>query len=129
MTWFRTRRLAGACAALAALVLTSPAHAAFPGANGLLAFNSNRDGDFELFTMPGDGLQQLQRTNNTDSDRKPVWSPDGKRLAFQSDRDGDVDIYVMDLDGDNLVQLTNDPASDFNPAWSPDGRFIAFNTA
>ena len=129
--WSRIRTLAGGCAAVAALALASPAHAAFPGANGLLAFNSDIDGDFELFTMRADGMFQTQRTDNSVSDRKPVWSPDGTRLAFMSNRDNDFDIYVMDLDGDNLIQLTLDadhPANDFNPAWSPDGRLIAFNS-
>jgi Tol biopolymer transport system component len=56
---------------------TSSAQAAFPGANGLLAFNSDRYGDFELFTMRADGSNQTQRTSNVASDRKPVWSPDG----------------------------------------------------
>ncbi len=112
-----TRRLACACAAFAALVLAPSAQAAFPGANGLLAFNSDRDGDFELFTMRADGSDQTQRTSHPASDRKPVWSPDGRRLAFMSNRDGDFDIYVMDLLGGNLTQVTNDPGSDFNPAW------------
>jgi Tol biopolymer transport system component len=82
----------------------------------LLAFNSNRDGDFELFTMRTDGSQQTQRTADPGSDRKPVWSPDGTRVAFMSDRDGDFDIYATDIGGSNLVQVTNDPASDFNPS-------------
>ena len=93
------------CAAVAALGLASSAYASFPGANGLLAFNSDRDGDFELFTMRADGSKQTQRTSNLVSDRKPVWSPEGTRLAFMSNRDGDFDIYVMNLDGGNLIQV------------------------
>ena len=81
---------------MAALAFTSPALAAFPGANGLLAFTSDRDGDFELFTMRADGSVQTQRTDNADSDRKPVWSPDGTRLAFMSNRDGDFDIAASE---------------------------------
>jgi hypothetical protein len=49
---------------VAAFALTSSAQAAFPGANGLLAFNSDRYGDFELFTMRADGSNQTQRTGN-----------------------------------------------------------------
>jgi Tol biopolymer transport system component len=124
----RTGRLAGACAAVATLALAAPAHAAFPGANGLLGFNSDRDGDFELFTMRADGSGQTQRTSDPASDRKPVWSPDGTRVAFTSNRDGDFDIYAMDVGGGNLVQVTNEAGSDFNPAWSPDGRLLAFNS-
>ena len=65
MNWSGIRLLAGACGALAALALASSAHAAFPGANGLLAFSSDRDGDFEIFSMRSDGKDPTQLTHNT----------------------------------------------------------------
>jgi len=107
---------------------STPRKRPFLGSNGLLTFNSDRDGDFELFTMHADGSGETVRTSDPASDRKPVWSPDGKRLAFMSNRDGDFDIYVMNLDGRSLTRITNGPGSDFNPTWSPDGRLIAFNS-
>jgi len=63
-----------------------PAHAAFPGQNGRIAFTSNRDGNSEIYTMNPDGSDQKRLTFNSssglDSDGDPTLSPDGKKIAF-----------------------------------------------
>ena len=93
-----------------------------------IAFESNRDGGWEIYVMNADGSDVVQLTNNRGWDGGPAWSPDGRRIAFVSDRDGDREIYVMNADGSNIVQLTNNPSFDTDPAWSPDGRRIAFTS-
>jgi Tol biopolymer transport system component len=92
----------------------------------LIAFVSDRDGDWEIYVMNPDGSNVVQLTNNTAWDRNPSWSPDGSRIAFASNRDGDVEIYVMNPGGSNVTQLTNSSAWDGNPSWSPDGSKIVF---
>ena len=114
----------------------------------LIAFMSDRDGDYEIFVMDADGTNVRQLTDdpdrsierltvthqtkpvpekfNHDYDGDPAWSPDGNRIAFQSDRDGDHEIFVMDADGTNVQQLTDNDSYDENPAWSPDGNRIVF---
>jgi hypothetical protein len=48
------------------LVDTSPGRAAFPGANGKIAFQSDRDGaTYEIYKMNADGSGQTRLTNNT----------------------------------------------------------------
>lgn len=91
-----------------------------------IAFASNRDGDFEIFVMDGDGTNVTQLTFNTASDGTPVWSPDGSRIAFASNRDGNKEVYVMNDDGTNQTRLTTSTGEDIYPAWSPDGAKIAF---
>jgi WD40-like Beta Propeller Repeat len=104
-------------------MLASSAHAAFPGANGRIAFQTNRDGNFEIYSMNADGTDQVNLTNSpATDDRRPAWSPDGRQLAFQrSVGTADPDVYVMGADGTSQLQIATDGRA---PAWSPDGRQI-----
>ena len=91
-----------------------------------IAFQSDRDGDSEIFTMIADGKKQIQLTRNTASESYPDWSPDGTRIAFSTNREGDWEIYVMNADGTGQAPLTSVARDDWNPSWSPDGKKIAF---
>ena len=91
-----------------------------------IAFQSYRDGNYEIYVMDDDGGNQTRLTNNSARDERPAWSPDGTRIAFESNRDGNTEIYAMDDDGGNVDRLTNNSASDGGAAWSPDGTRIAF---
>lgn len=126
------RSLGVVVALSAATVLTvapvSPVAAVVPGENGLLAFQSDRDGDWEIYVANPDGSGQVALTDNAASDTVPAWSPDGTRIAFTSNRDGNNEIYVMNADGSGQTRLTDNSASDSIPAWSPDGSHLAFNT-
>ena len=108
------------------LIQSSPALAAFPGANGLVVFQSNRDGNAEIYVMNADGTGQTNLTNSPAEDTRPAWSADGSKIAFSSNRGGDFDIYIMNADGTGVTRVTNDAATDISPAWSPDGSRIAF---
>jgi Tol biopolymer transport system component len=70
----------------------------------------------------------LQLTSDPADDRRPAWSPDGRRIAFESNRDGNFDIYLVGADGDGLVRLTDHPAQDRRPSWTPDGTRIVFQS-
>jgi Tol biopolymer transport system component len=109
------------------MLATSTADATFPGANGLISFVSDRDGDFEIYTVNPDGSGLRRLTNAPGNDGPARWSPDGKRIAFASERDGNSEIYVMNADGSGQTRLTNDPTMETGPSWSPDGTKIAFN--
>ncbi len=64
-----------------------------------VAFMSNRDGNWEIYSISIDG-QNLQRfTNDPASEGLPVWSPNGSYLAFASNRDGEWAIWVMTASG------------------------------
>lgn len=127
---FRSCLLMGVTVALvgASLAGVAPtALAAFPGANGKIAFASDRDGDFEIYAVNADGTGLAKLTDNASNEFAPAWSPDGRSLAFGSDRDGNAEIYVMNANGSGITRLTNDPTDDGDPAWSPDGTKIAFD--
>jgi Tol biopolymer transport system component len=40
-----------------------------------IAFQSDRDGDWEIFVMNADGTRQKQLTSNAGWDIQPVWCP------------------------------------------------------
>ncbi|MBA2705181.1 MAG: PD40 domain-containing protein [Blastocatellia bacterium] len=93
---------------------------------GKIAFASDRDGNFEIYSMDADGGGQTRLTETPAEDYGPAWSPDGTRLAFVSTRDGNAEIYVMNADGTGQTRLTNNTASDLTPVWKPDGSQIGF---
>jgi Tol biopolymer transport system component len=65
-----------------------------------ITFQSNRDGNFEIYVMnAADGGNPTRLTNNNAIDGSPSWSPDGEKITFGSQRDGNPEIYVMNADG------------------------------
>jgi serine/threonine protein kinase len=96
------------------------------GGSYIVVFETNRDGNYEIYAMLGDGTRQTRVTNIAGDDHDPALSPDGLRTVFSSNRDGNDEIYVMNVDGTAQTRLTNLPGADTAPAWSPDGSRIAF---
>ncbi len=47
-----------------------------------IAFESDRDGNDEIYVMNADGSGVTRLTDNDAIDRSPAWSPDGRRIAF-----------------------------------------------
>jgi Tol biopolymer transport system component len=116
--------LAGAVAALALVVVgwlprPAPALAAFPGANGLIAFT--RGG---ILVVNPDGSNEVRLTQRGGG---PAWSPDGTKIAFG--RNGRIfargGIRIMNADGTGVMRLTKH-GLDSSPTWSPDATRIAF---
>ena len=63
-----------------------------------IAFQSSRDGNYEIYVMDSDGSNPRRLTDHPAEDKYPSWSPDGRHIAFQSSRDHDnYEIYVMDI--------------------------------
>jgi Tol biopolymer transport system component len=119
------------------LAIAAQAYAAFPGANGKIAFTSNDGGQAQIYVINPDGTGRVQLTQGPGAKFDSAWSPDGKKIAFVSNRDDpnpsgcspcNYEIYAMNADGTNLTRLTNSPGLDEDPAWSPDGTKIVFTS-
>lgn len=93
---------------------------------GKIAFVSDRDGNFEVYTMNADGSDEVRLTDMSADTLYPSWSPDGSQIAFTSRREGNFEIYIMNADGSKIRRLTDNNATDVSPVWSPDGSKIAF---
>ena len=118
----RPHRAYAAAFVLALLaVAPQPARAAFPGADGSIAFGSNRDtGAGDLYSIGPGGAATRLTTSTSSSD--PAYSPDGRRIAYV---DANYQIAVMNRDGSGPTPITSGGTAKRQPAWSPDGR-IAF---
>jgi TolB protein len=98
-----------------------------------IAFDSDRDGNKEIYVMDPDGSHQQRLTHTPGKGKNScvaAWSPDRRKIAFESDRDGNEEIYVMDADGSNVRRLTQTAGQgkwNWNPAWSPMGRRLLSN--
>src|SRR5437867_3437522 len=122
-----------------------------------ITFQSNRNGNVDVFVMNPDGGDVTQVTSHPFDEYLPLFSPDGSgvtkltdnnandypgrgaawsrpdgtRILFTSDRGGtgEQNIYVMNADGTGVTQLTpNDGFNDVGPSWSPDATHIVFES-
>jgi Tol biopolymer transport system component len=99
------------------------------GPSGAIAFESHRDGNAEIYVMDANGFNETNITNDPQTDKNPVWSPDGTKIAFRSNRDGTEDIWTMDADGGNPTNLNAlDGSETVNKfSWFPDATKIVFD--
>jgi serine/threonine protein kinase/Tol biopolymer transport system component len=92
-----------------------------------IAFQSNRSGEWGVWTCDADGSNCVRLTSFGSSlGGGPRWSPDSQWIAFDSRVEARSHIDVMQADGGNQRRMTNDPGDDMTPSWSHDGRWIYF---
>lgn len=92
-----------------------------------LAFVTDRDGKYQIYTMSQRGEYQQNVSRNGFSDSFPDVSPDGRSIAFSSARffSGE-NIFVMDINGSNPRRLTSGLDRKVRPRWSPTSDKIAY---
>ncbi len=99
-----------------------------------LAFVGQRNGDFDIYTLPADspaGAPAPQETRLTTAkglDDGPEYSPDGNSIYFNSERTGHMQIWRMKPDGSDQEQVFSDDLNNWFPHLSPDGQWMAFLT-
>lgn len=91
-----------------------------------ILFSSDRDRDFEIYSIDLSGNNLLKLTDNDTDDSFPTLSPDASQILFVAFRDLNPEIYVMNHDGTNPTRLTNTPTEENFPVWLPDGSTISF---
>ncbi len=94
------------------LIEAESGRTAFPGANGQIVFQSDRESDGDIYVVNPDGTALSNITESPSFDHDPAWSRDGTKIVFQSNRlDGNSEIYVMNADGSGRENITAIPAS------------------
>jgi len=94
-----------------------------------LAFCGERDGNFDVYTIPAAGGEEKRLTTADGLDDGPEFSPDGKYIYFNSVRSGLMQIWRMKPDGSDQEQITaNDGYNNWFAHISPDGQRMVFLT-
>lgn len=84
-----------------------------------IVFQSERDGNSEIFIANVDGSNLIQLTHNDFAEKSISWSPDGTKILFVSDQNGSHEIYLVNIDGSGELQLTETSVEEFRAIWQP----------
>jgi Tol biopolymer transport system component len=89
-----------------------------------IAFQSDRDGDHEIYVVRADGTGLRQLTHDDGEDAMPRWSADGTRLRFMKMAAGEHAFFEVDLNGGTPRRASGSHAPE--PVKSRDGRMLAW---
>ncbi len=76
-------------------------------------FLTDRDGDFEVFTMLPDGSQKHRVTENDFTDLYPFYEPDGSGFFLNRFLGSDWEIVSIRRDGTQARKVTDNDLNDF----------------
>ncbi|MBT2291533.1 TolB family protein [Paenibacillus albidus] len=91
-----------------------------------LAYCAERNGQYDIYSIPVDGGQELQVTNHTGLDDGPEYSPCGRWIYFNSTRSGLMQIWRIGTDGGSAEKMTFEEANCWFPHVSPDGQWVVY---
>ena len=91
-----------------------------------LAYCAERNGQYDIYTIPVDGGPETQLTNLPGLDDGPEYAPDGKHIWFNSVRTGLMQVWRMKSDGSNQTQMVAEEANCWFPHVSPDGEWVVY---
>ena len=115
---------------------------------GKVVFTSDRNGDYELYTMDLDGSNLRQITDTLGYDGGAFFSSDGSKIVWRASRPKtpvevqeyrsllkehlvkpmQVEVFVANADGSEVRQLTDNGAANFAPYFFPDGKHVIFSS-
>ncbi|MBP9890709.1 MAG: PD40 domain-containing protein [Planctomycetes bacterium] len=97
----------------------------------LVAYFSDRGGEYELSTQPAEGGAETVHTKLGAGYRyTPQWSPDSRKLVFI---DQAMCIRMHDLESGNTIEVDKDlwryhgELEDFRVSWSSDSRWFTYS--
>lgn len=118
---------------------SQPRETPLPSVPEQIAFQSNRDGQDEVYLMNVDGSDQQRLTQGSEDSysREPTWSPDGSQIAFSHHRHLQADVVqrtinLMNTDGSGQTALTSSQTNPLylgDPAWSSNQTMLAFHAS
>jgi Tol biopolymer transport system component/DNA-binding SARP family transcriptional activator len=91
-----------------------------------LAFDSDRDGNQELYKMPVAGGEPVRLTHGPQADFVSAWSRDGRLIALHSYMAGTRRVRLVSSEGGQPREVVPAPPNQRSPDISPDGGSIVF---
>jgi len=97
----------------------------------LIAYQSKKDGNYDIYLMPVEGGESIQITHDPAPDLYPHWSFDGNWLSFETTRSGEREIWVVKVSKDGkpaaepfrVVEGTTNPSATVTIySWTKDGK-------
>ncbi len=93
-----------------------------------LIFNSDRDGDDELYLYDLKTGAISQLTENAFADFAPSFSPNGIEAVFVTNRDENWELYKINVHNKKTMRLTNNKIWDGFPSYTSDGKHILYSS-
>ncbi len=91
----------------------------------MLAYCAERNGEYDIYTIPVDGGEERRLTNAEDLNDGPEYDPTGNEIWFNSVRTGLMQAWRMKSDGSEQTQMTFDEEwNTWFPHISPDGKMV-----
>jgi Tol biopolymer transport system component len=81
-----------------------------------IAFASNVDGQFDIYSIGLDGRDRRAVTVTAEDSFEPAWSPDGSTIAYS---EGGAIVTVELGEEGEATKLTDSDNNDSSPAWNP----------
>ena len=96
----------------------------------LLAFDSDRSGNFDIWLLDLETYQRRQLTRYKNHDFHPRFSPDGSSVLYTSYRNEFFNLFMKNLkiQASQPLQLTQEEAVQAHPVFSNDGSRIFFDS-
>ncbi len=103
-------------------------YASYSPSGKSIIFESNRNGNWEIYRMTSKGENQERLTFGKHDNRRPSWHPSGEKIIFESNKDGTFELFELSIATKaikkiNISHLTGTPMF---AKYSFDGTKIAF---
>ncbi len=111
-------------------IISSPGDDLFPkwSDDGLrLLFQSNRNGNWDIFLFDFDKDTLIQLTHNQANEQHPEWFPKDNKIVFDSDRAGVNYLFQMDLKTDEISHLFKRNIECRQASFPPTKRLVYFS--
>ena len=108
------------------LVWATPARAALPGANGLIAYEASDDAHYQIYTISATGKNPIQVTTDSTDHYSPAFSADGKKIAYEASDGSHYQIYTISATGGTSTQTTTEPKDHLYASFSPDDKTTVY---